>query len=369
MTAREKGWFWGAVLLGAFALIYLLRDVLGPFVAGAAVAYLLDPTCDKLEEKGLSRALATTLVTVVFFLVALAVLGLAAPLLLSQIFDLLQRIPDIVAGIEAKLAPLLEIVRARIDGGELDVAGSLGAVGGDLAQWIGRIVGGVASGFGAAFGVLSFLLITPVVAFYLLRDWDRMIATIDSYLPLAYRETIRAQAREVDRTLSGFVRGQATVCLLLGLFYGIGLMLVGLDFGFVIGLMTGFVSFIPYVGMLLGVVLGMGVAIAQFDSVLPIALVAAVFAVGQVLEGNFVTPNLVGDKVGLHALWIIFALLAGGALFGFVGVLLAVPVAAVIGVLVRFFLGQYRDSRYYRFGAEPAADPEGRGEGGDGSAS
>ena len=356
MTAREKTAIWAAGATLALALVYLLRDVLAPFVAGAAVAYLLDPVCDKLEEKGLGRTAATSLVTIVFFLIALSAVALAAPLLVGQAVDLLRRLPQIVQTLQGKLEPLIAFALAYVEDGQIDLAGSIGAVTGNLAQWMGRVLGGVAGGFGAAFGIISFLLITPVVTFYLLRDWDRMIATIDDHLPLANRETIRAQAREVDRTLSGFVRGQATVCLLLGLFYGIGLVLVGLDFGFVIGLLTGLFSFIPYAGMLLGVAIGLGVAVAQFDSLLPVAMVAAVFGIGQVLEGNVVTPKLVGEKVGLHAVWIIFALMAGGSLFGFVGVLLAVPVAAVVGVLVRFFLGRYRESALYRH-ADPGDGP------------
>ena len=350
MTAREKTAIWAAGATLALSLVYLLRDVLAPFVAGAAVAYLLDPICDKLEKKGMGRTAATSLVTIVFFLIALSAVALAAPLLVGQIVDLLRRLPQIVETLEGKLEPLIAFARSYVEDGRIDLAGSIGAVTSNLAQWMGRVVGGVAGGFGAAFGVISFLLITPVVTFYLLRDWDRMIAAIDDLLPLTSRETIRAQAREVDRTLSGFVRGQATVCLLLGLFYGFGLLFVGLDFGFAIGLLTGLFSFIPYAGMLLGVAIGLGVALAQFDSILSVAMVAGVFAIGQVLEGNVITPKLVGEKVGLHAVWIIFALMAGGSLFGFVGVLLGVPVAAIVGVLVRFSLRQYRESPLYRHG-------------------
>jgi predicted PurR-regulated permease PerM len=184
-------------------------------------------------------------------------------------------------------------------------------------------------------------VITPVVTFYLLRDWDKLVAKLDQWLPRDSAETIRAQVALVDETLAAFARGQAIVCLLLGVFYGIGLTLVGLEYGLIIGLVTGLISFVPYFGMLTGMVVGVGLAFVQFDSLMPVVMVLAVFGVGQVIEGNVVTPKLVGDRIGLHPVWMIFALMAGGALFGFMGILLAVPVAATIGVLSRFALSRY----------------------------
>jgi predicted PurR-regulated permease PerM len=207
--------------------------------------------------------------------------------------------------------------------------------------------------------LVSLLVITPVVAFYLLRDWDRIVIQIDSWLPRRYAETIREQVRAVDATLAGFLRGQGTVCLILAIYYGLGLSLAGLDFGLVIGLVAGLLSFVPYVGAIVGLLLSVGLALVQFDAWLPIAIVAAVFILGQVVEGNFLTPKLVGESVGLHPVWIIFALLAGGTLFGFVGLLLAIPAAAVIGVGVRFALDRYLVSAYYK----------GPGSGGGGSPS
>jgi predicted PurR-regulated permease PerM len=182
---------------------------------------------------------------------------------------------------------------------------------------------------------------------------------VDSWLPRAHLETIREQFRQIDQTLAGFVRGQVTVCIILGGFYGIGLSLVGLDFGFIIGLGTGLVSFVPFFGMLAGFVVGMGLAVAQFDSWLPVGMVAAVFLVGQIIEGNFLTPKMVGERVGLHAVWVIFALLACGTLFGFVGILLAVPLAAVVGVLVRFGMARYLESPLYLADGSPPTDSDG----------
>lgn len=227
-------------------------------------------------------------------------------------------------------------------------------------------MGGLWSGGLAVFNALSLVVIMPVVAFYLLRDWDRIVAHVDSLLPRDAADTVREQVREIDDRLSGFVRGQASVCLVLGTWYAVGLTIVGLDFGVLVGVGAGLISFVPYLGTALGLIAGLGLAIAQFDSWLPIGLVAAVFATGQILEGYVLTPRLVGERVGLHPVWVLFALMAGGALLGFTGVLLAVPAAAVIGVLVRFAIGRYLQSPLYRSrkdreadgGAEDAAQPE-----------
>ena len=216
-----------------------------------------------------------------------------------------------------------------------------------MLSWATDIVAGVLSGGAAVANTLSLIIITPVVTFYLLRDWDNIAATVDGWLPRAQAPTIRELASEVDRTLAGFLRGQGTVCLLLGVFYAIGLTVAGLDFGLVIGLIAGLLSFIPYVGSIVGLLLSVGLAFLQFDDWLRVAVVAGIFFVGQALEGNVLTPRLVGGRVGLHPVWVIFAILAGGTLFGFVGVLLAVPVAAVIGVGTRFALTRYLDSPYY----------------------
>ncbi|MGE0755235.1 MAG: AI-2E family transporter, partial [Alphaproteobacteria bacterium] len=194
----------------------------------------------------------------------------------------------------------------------------------------------------------SLFLITPIVAFYLLRDWDRLVDHIDNLLPRKHAATIREQMRIIDRTLAGFLRGQFNVCLILGTYYAIGLTLVGLKFGLLIGLATGFLTIFPYVGLMLGMGIGLSVALFQFGDFMPVAMTLAVFVTGQIIEGYFITPKLVGDKVGLHPVWIIFGMLAGAALFGFVGILLAIPVTAVMGVLIRFAISRYKLSNYYQ---------------------
>ena len=351
--------FWLILLAVTLIGVYLLRGVLLPFVAGMAVAYLLDPVCDRLESWKLSRTWATTVVTLCFILLCALVLLLVIPTVVSQVATFVERAPDYFSALQREATALLEVMRDRLDPASEEKLQSLLRDSADkVVVWITGVLGGVISGGVAFFNFIALLVITPVVAFYLLRDWDRMIAKADDALPRKHQATIRMLAREVDETLAGFLRGQGTVCLSLAVFYAIGLTIVGLDFGLVVGLIAGFLSFIPYVGSLVGLVLSVGLAAAQFDSWVSVAIVAAVFFVGQALEGNVLTPKLVGEKVGLHPVWVMFALLAGGALFGFVGVLLAVPVAAVVGVGVRFAVGQYRLSPYYtgHGGAgEPAA--------------
>lgn len=337
-----------AALIVFLVLVYLLRTVLLPFVAGMGVAYFLDPVCDRLEKWGCSRVLATTLVTIVFALVVILAFLLIVPLLIDQLTAFISSLPDLVEKAHQRLLPLYENFRLRFDLPAVDDLGAmlksrLGTVFGVVTQ----TVQGVVSGGAALANLLSLIFITPVVTFYLLRDWDLIIARVDHLLPRDHAEIIRAQMRAIDTTLAGFVRGQATVCLILGLYYATGLMLVDLPFGLVIGMMAGILTFIPYVGAMSGFVTAMAIALATFDGWHGPAIVGGIFFVGQVLEGNFLTPKLVGDRVGLHPVWIIFALLSGGALFGFVGLLLAVPVAASIGVLVRFGTQRYLMSPLY----------------------
>jgi predicted PurR-regulated permease PerM len=222
-----------------------------------------------------------------------------------------------------------------------------GAAGPNALAWIGNLLTRIWGGGVALLNLLSLLVITPIVMFYLLRDWDDIVETIDDWLPRPLAPVIREKTIEIDEVLSGFLRGQFSVCLLLGLLYAFGLILVGLDFGLIIGFFTGLISFVPYFGMLIGFAIALGVAIAQFSDWQPVAMVAGVFVIGQFLEGNFITPKLVGERIGLHPAWIIFALLAGGALFGFTGILIAVPTAAVVGVLGRFSIQQYKKSVAY----------------------
>lgn len=337
-------WLIAALLLLVF--LYLVKAILLPFVVGLLVAYFLDPAADRLEAWGASRSLAAFSITVTFFLTFIIVAILLVPVLAEQVGGLLESLPAALEHAQERIMrwdvidelPVEQVEKAKEAVTDLSVP---------TLTFMGGFAKGLLQSGIALLNLLSLLFITPVVAFYMLRDWDRLVAKVDTLLPRQHADTIRQQMREVDRTLSGFIRGQTNVCLMLGVFYAIGLSLVGLSFGIAVGLFTGILTFIPYVGMLFGTALGVGIALFQFGDWLHVALVLGVFAVGQIIESNFVTPRIVGDKVGLHPVWIIFGMLAGGALFGFVGVLLAVPVTAVIGVWVRFAIRQYLNSPLY----------------------
>jgi len=351
-------WVVGLALFGA--LLSALSGVLMPFVAGMAVAYFLDPVADKLEEWGASRAFATLLILLAFFFLVLGGLILLFPLLQAQVVDLLARIPGLIEAIRIQAEPLLAEVRTQLPDDALQRLGkAAGSFAGQAVEWITGLLAGLWSGGLAFFNVLSLVLITPLVAFYLLRDWDRIIDHINSLLPRDFAGVIREQALEVDKTLAAFVRGQASVCLVLATFYSTGLSVAGLEYGLLVGIGAGLISFIPYIGASIGLAVGLAIAIAQFSDLGSILTVVAVFLVGQTAESYFLTPRLVGGRVGLQPIWIIFALLAGGALFGLTGVLLAVPVASVIGVLVRFARSRYLESALFNGSGGSQCRPEG----------
>jgi predicted PurR-regulated permease PerM len=344
--------FWLGATIVFLLLLWLLNDILLPFVVGAVVAYFFDPAVMRLQRLGLSRTWATALVTVLAALVTIGAAMAILPPLFGQIEGLIVNAPQAIVQAAQRLQPMIEPVREKLGLPQL----SLQELQTEAAQWAGQalsVLGGVASRVAqrgvAIINLFALLFLTPVVTFYLLRDWPKVLAAIDGALPLDHADNIRTVARESNAAVAGYVRGQALVCLCLGSIYGIGLTLVGLQFGFVIGLIAGFISFIPYVGTLVGAILSIGMALAQFPpDWLSVAKVAGVFLIGHMLESNVLSPKLVGDRVGLHPVWIMFSLLAGGSLFGFVGVLVAVPVAAVVGVVVRHLLGRYRQSALYR---------------------
>ena len=347
--------FWAGVAAGLLLLLWLLNDILLPFVVGAVVAYFFDPLVRRLQRAGLSRTWATTVVTIIAVLIAVGLAMAVVPPLFGQVQALIAKAPQVAVQAVRRVQPMIEPVREKM--GLPPV--SLQELQAEATQWAGQalgVVGGIAGKVAqrgvAIINLLGLLFLTPVVTFYLLRDWPKVMAAINGALPLDHADTIRHLARESNAAVAGYVRGQALVCLCLGTIYGVGLSVVGLQFGFVIGLIAGVISFIPFVGTLVGATLSIGMALAQFPPEwIGVAKVAAVFAIGHALEANFLSPKLVGDRVGLHPVWIMFALLAGGSLFGFVGVLIAVPVAAVAGVMARHLLGRYHASSFYRGGA------------------
>jgi predicted PurR-regulated permease PerM len=356
MSLRWQVLFWVAAAVVFVIVLWLLREILLPFVAGMALAYLLDPLVKRLERIGLNRLVATLLVIGLFVIAFLLLIILIVPVLGAQLAAFIERLPNTIARLQALVAdPSRPWLRKVVGEGFRDA--DIGELVRQGSGYLATFLRSLWSGGQALVSIFSLVVITPVVAFYILHDWDRMLATIDDCVPLPHRETVRALAREIDHAIAGFVRGQSGVCLILGSFYALGLSLTGLNFGLLIGLVSGVISFVPYVGSLTGLVLSLGVAIAQFwPEWTPIIIVACVFFVGQFLEGYVLSPKLVGESIGLHPVWLMFALFAFGYLFGFVGMLLAVPLAAASGVLVRFALRQYLASPLYT-GAEPPARP------------
>ncbi len=349
MTLGEQARWWGIGLIALVIVLLLLADVLAPFVMGAAIAYFTDPLADRLQRRGVSRILATVIITVTALLAFILLIAIVTPLVISQVRLAVSAAPGIIdairAFVEQAVLPLLPIdtssgnilseALTRFENQVRDVSVKLL----ESAWSIGL----------AGVNFITLAVITPVVAFYLLLDWDNMVARVDELLPRQHRHTIRDLAKRVDRVLAGFVRGQLTVCLILGIFYAAGLIIVQLPFGLIVGMFAGLISFIPFVGSILGGALSIGIALFHFwDSPEWIVAVAGIFVVGQVAEGNFLSPKLVGGSVGLHPVWLMFSLSAFGALFGFTGLLIAVPTAAVIGVFLRFSIEQYKTGRLYK---------------------
>lgn len=347
--ANRNWMFWLTFLLVFGVLFYVLRSVLLPFVAGIIIGYLLDPLTSKIQRLGIkNRSLATILVMFLMVIILVPSFALLIGVIDEQLSRFLNNLPQYIARFVQRIEPIVNDLQQRVPSLQADKIREY--IRGNVANGLkifAAVVQKVVSGGFAVFSLLSLLLITPVVAFYMLRDWHTFLSKVDDLLPEKYKDTIRDLAKQIDRILAGFIRGQLSVCVLLGLFYSIGLYIVGLDLGVMVGFIAGLISFIPYVGSIVGFVLSMGIAFAQFDSWMPIAQVIGVFAVGQFIEGNFLTPKLVGENVGLHPVWVMFALLAGGVLLGFLGLMIAVPVAAIIGVLVRYSIVRYKESSLY----------------------
>ncbi|WP_310619967.1 AI-2E family transporter [Flexibacterium corallicola] len=349
MTLKNQMYFWFCSFLIFVLFLFVFSDILLPFVAGMGLAYLLDPVADYLEDKRISRLWSTVLILLVFVIIFVAVLLILAPLLGNQLARFIEELPTNIEKLQALLTDLAGNRLQNLSSfSNADLKSTIGNLMGQAATWLGALLSSIWSGGQALLSIISLMVVTPVVAFYLLLDWDDMIGRIDSWIPNAQKQTVRDLARQMDEAVAGFVRGQVLLCIILGSFYAIALLLVGLKFGLLIGLTAGLISFIPYVGALVGFFLSIGVALVQFwPDPLMIGLVLLVFAMGQFLEGNVLQPKLVGHSVGLHPVWLMFALFAFGSLFGFVGMLIAIPAAAVVGVLARFALKQYLGSPFY----------------------
>ncbi|MFT5702792.1 MAG: putative PurR-regulated permease PerM [Rickettsiales bacterium] len=346
MKPRDKIILYSATIALFFVFLYFIRPILFPFVAAIIVAYFLNPIAVKITKlKILSRTSATIIILAVFFAVTSTILMLALPLLYSQTVSLANAIPNYIGVLTNKVYPQIsEFVNQRGFEIETDLSSYLSNQNIiKFSNFIGTIMANIMQSTTVLVNIVSLIFITPILVFYLLRDWKIIVDKINNYLPHHYSADIRYLFTQINNALSSCISGQINVCLILGTFYAIFLTMAGLNFGFLIGLLTGIMSFIPYIGMLLGVSIAIIVALFQWglDS-FHIGLVVMIFLVGQIIESNFLTPKLVGDKVGLHAVWIMFGLFVFGFLLGFVGILLAMPLTAIFGVLIKFALAQYK---------------------------
>ena len=345
----SQKWFMLAVLTFGGWLIYLLAPVLTPFLVSALLAYLGDPLVDRLEKHKISRTLGVVVVFFVMTLIVLILLLVMIPMMEKQISVMIVKIPQAIdnfqnivlpkiaqfAGFETPTLDTSAFKRA-IMGNWQSLSGAMGGMFGKLTQSGLKVI-----------NWLAFLVLIPVVTFYLLRDWDLMIARIHDLLPRRIEPTVTSLAKECNGVLAEFFRGQVSLMIVLAIIYTIGLMIVGLDVAFLIGMLAGLVSFVPYLGFIVGIVVASIAAVMQFNDVIHIVYVAIVFGIGQALEGMVLSPLLVGDRIGLHPVAVIFAVMAGGQLFGFFGVLLALPVAAIIVVILRHWHELYKESDFY----------------------
>lgn len=344
LPVREQAKYWGIALAVFFVLLWLLGSVMLPFLVGGALAYFLDPIADRLQASGLSRVAATSVITLGALIVVVLIVLAVIPTLISQTSALINSAPEIAQRLQGFLIerfPALTDSTSTMRQTLAEIGLAIQAKGAALAQ-------GVLTSALSLLSALVFIVVVPVVAFYMLLDWDHMVARLDQMLPRDHAPVVRRLADEINSALAAFVRGQLSVCLAMGAFYSVGLMAAGLQFGLVVGAVAGAITFIPYIGAVFGGALALGLALFQFwGDWVSIGIVAGIFAIGQFLEGNILTPRMVGKSVGLHPVWLMFALSVFGSIFGFVGLLVAVPVAAAIGVLARFAFGQYQNSPLY----------------------
>lgn len=342
--------FWTLIAVAALVFILLFKGIMLPFVIGIVIAYLLNPFVEKLERRNIPRWLSSIVILGVFFIVAIIGLLIAVPVLIREMVAFIKMTPDLFRSFQIWLetaVPFIDFPQWDDPKDALDKALASDKLGGALD--VGKnFLGNILQGAMGVIGFLSLLVLTPIVAFYLMIDWPRVINNVRSLIPQKSMPRATAIFRDIDKSLSGFIRGQLTVCFLLGGFYAIALSLLGLDYGFFVGIAAGVLSIIPYVGSAFGLVASVGLAFYQFGGWAYPAMALAIFAVGQLVEGNYLTPKLVGGSVGLHPLWVIFVLMAGGALLGLLGMIIAVPVAAVIGVLLRYAIADYKNSSYYK---------------------
>jgi predicted PurR-regulated permease PerM len=350
----QARWFhlvmWLALFVLAMMFLNAVRPILLPFVLGGLLAYLMDPAADRLVHWGVKRGIAAALLTTLLFSMLVGLMVWLGPLLYHQLIDLVAKIPGMIREAEMSLredtAPIFRTL-GRLTGNEDGIPSNIGELLQKGVSSAGAIAASMLASAGSILNVIGLLLITPVVCFYFTRDWPGVVERSEHLLPRVYAPTIKTQLHKINLTLAAYVRGQLTVMLLLAVFYAVLFTLIGIKYAVLLGLLAGLLVIIPYIGTWISVGLGLVVAYGQFGLSTPWWIMLGIYVFGQIVESQILTPKIVGDRVGVHPLWLLFGMLAGGVLLGFVGVILAVPLTAVISVLVKFVIERYLQSTLY----------------------
>ena len=353
MNFRSHVLFWSLVFAAFLAVVFLFQSILMPFVVGIAVAYLLNPTLHKIEKAGFSRNISAPVILALFLAFVIALIAVMAPLVVRESREITENFPSYLERFFDFAQPYINQAQWWLGHqNSTDIKSLLANNSGKALDAGNVIIGGIAASGQAlrslAGSLVMLAVVAPLVAYFMMKEWPSILKWGEGLLPRQHKETIKDLLYRINTKIAGFVRGQVTVALVLGFGYALALSLLGLKYGFLIGLGAGLISIIPMVGSTVGLFVSAGVAWLQSGDWIFLAQVIGVFLVGQLIEGNFLTPKLVGKSVGMHPLWVFFAVLAGGSLFGILGMLLAVPVAAAVGVLVAFAIAQYKDSDFYK---------------------
>ncbi len=349
MTPRAHATFWSFVFIIFLALLFVFKAMLLPFVLALAISYFLEPLMKKLDKTGFGRGVSALIILFVFFIFTLGFFAAILPIAYRESLEFSKDFPSYIDHLWLWLQPLSEQLHTILgysDAGDLRALLVKNA--GTAANISAKLMQQVLAGGQAFANLLSLFFITPLVAYFMMKEWPYITHWIKDLMPQDHKKTILDLLTQIDQKISGFVRGQISVAVILGVTYAIALSLAGLKYGFLIGLLAGLLSIVPMLGSALGLLVSVLIAWFQAGDIMFVFLIAGIFLIGQVIEGNILTPKLVGGSVGLHPLWVFFALMAGGAIFGILGMLLAVPVAAIIGVLLAFAITQYKSSPYYK---------------------
>ncbi len=340
---------WSLILGCGFLFFYFLSGILIPFIIGIVVAYALSPSINFLAKQGINRAVGSLCILSSFFLGIAALFLFAFPFVQDEIVTLTHIIPSLGLHLHTHAMSLLDEISKFISAEDwIRVQSYAKTFLGDALTWLAHLIGDLLTNGLALANIIALIIVTPLVSFYFLKDWPKILESLRILIPKNASSTVLSLVQQIDHALSGFARGQATVCFMLSIFYGTALSLTGLHSGLAVGLLTGFFLFVPYVAILTGFSIATIMAFVQFDDWTHRLIIMGIFLLGQAIEGNFLTPRLVGKRIGLHPLWIIFAVFSGAYLMGLLGVLIAMPTVAILGVLVKFLRQKYLESALYK---------------------